>query len=104
MAKAPDTIELPAQAAAKAELATKMFPAPEDCLNDVDAITALFYGEQWLEALLCRWIVESIDVEHEDPDVQAQVAQVMDAIGAAGGNLVAACAIMGLVPGEATER
>jgi hypothetical protein len=99
-----EVAELPALDAARTELATFMFPAPEDCVGDLTPITGLFYVEQWAYALLARWIDASATAADEDTDVQTQVAQALTGIGEACGNLDAACALMGIVPPEAADK
>lgn len=100
----PEMVELPALAAARTELATGGYPAPEDCLFDLSPITSLFYVEQWCYTLLEQWISEAGNAEDEPMDAQEQIASVMDAIGTACGNLDAACATLGVLPPEATEK
>ena len=81
-----------------------MFPAPEDCLNDLSPITSLFYVEQWLYGLLAQWVVESDTATTEPIEVQEQVAKVLETISTAAGMLDAACALMGVLPPEVDDK
>jgi hypothetical protein len=96
--------ELPALDRARTELAAGQFPAPEDCLNDLDPITGLFYVEQWAYDLLRIWAANAGAAEDEDAAAQEQIAQALEAIGMACGNLDAACALMGILPPEAADK
>ena len=99
-----DVTELPALGTARTELAAGQYPAPEDCLRDLDPITGLFYVEQWVYECLRIWALNAAAVEDEDPAVVAQVGEALEAIGLACGNLDAACVLMGLLPPEAADK
>lgn len=96
--------ELPALKIARDLLAHDMYPAPEECLNDLDAITALFYVEQWAEALLAQWAVYLGNTEGTDDEPPEQAVQAYEVLGDVAGRLVAACVLMGLLPPEAQPQ
>lgn len=96
--------ELPALAIARDLLAHEQYPAPEDCLPDLDPITALFYVEQWGYALLAMWAGFLSEERDDDGEDDGQRAQVLTAIGEACGMLDAACATMGVLPPEAADK
>lgn len=90
--------------AAKDELGALMAPAPEDVLEDLSIIASLFYVEQWCYALLAQWNAKLSEDAPTDEDTDGQVANAMQGIAAACGNLDASCVLMGLLPSEAVTE
>lgn len=104
MSDTTTTPELPALRIARDLLAHEHYPAPEDCLPDLDVATALFYVEQWAYALLAMWAGYLSDETDVDEDAEPQLASVLETIGQVCGMLDAACVTVGVLPPEAADK
>lgn len=91
-----DTMEI-----ARTELASQMFPAPEDMFDDITPLAGLFYVEQCAVELY-KVFVASLSAENTpDMDTSEGAGKALAAIGQALGMLDVACVAMGILPPEA---
>lgn len=92
------------QEMAKAELAEAMIPTPDDIMEELTPLGALYYWEQLGWATLTTWTAHVQDMDDQGDEAASEMAGVLQGIATALGGLDAVCATIGLVPAEAVPQ
>lgn len=93
-----DTMEM-----ARTELASNMFPSPDDLVSDLSPVGFLFFVEQCAVELFKQYVAELSENDAGVEDTGDGAGRAMAAIGQALGMLDTACVAMGILPGEAIQ-
>lgn len=94
-----DTMEM-----ARQELATQMFPSPDDMFDDLSPLAALFYVEQCAVEVYKSFVASLSETPDDDMDTGSGAGKALVAIGQALGMLDVACVEMGILPSEAAPQ
>src|ERR1700744_686759 len=88
---------------AKTELAKAMVPTPDDIMEMLSPIAALYYLEQLGWGTFRLWTAYAQDEVGKDPDAEADLAETLQGIGVSVGAIDAVAARIGLIPPEAVN-
>lgn len=86
---------------AKNELSEAMIPTPDDVVNDLSPLAALYYLEQLGWATLNVWTAYAQEAEDTKQDGADDLAITLQQVASIVGSLDATCARIGLIPADA---
>jgi hypothetical protein len=91
------------QQMAKEALAKAMIPTPDDIMESLDPLAALYYFEQLGWGVLTLWTAYVTEMDGIDSDVTTDLAETLNGIAVTVGGLDVVCARIGLIPQEAVD-
>ena len=85
---------------AQGELAANTVPTPDDVLADVGPLAVLWYARELAYYAVTFWTATLSADEAADIGDTSELAQALEAISLAAGNLDGACVLVSLLPSE----
>jgi hypothetical protein len=93
-------VEQDANELAQGELAANTVPTPEDVLMDVGPLAVLWYARELTYYAVKSWAAQLSADEAGDIGEASELAQALEAISLAAGNLDGACVLVSLLPSD----